>query len=434
METKHIFSHLKPTISIISILLFFISANVRPQVPEETIAFRQFSGKVVDANTGEALVFATLSIEGTNISTITNADGEFLLKVPETNLSDKITVSFIGYDRKIILISQLEESRNQIKLDPSVTHLPEINIAMPKDAKSLVVAALSKKGENYLNQDAIMTAFYRETIKKRNKNVSLAEAIVNIYKEPYTSGKKDNIELYKSRKNTDYSKLDTVALKLQGGPFNPLYVDLIKYPEYVFADDEINQYIFSFSPSTTINGRPVFVVNFKQSPNIEQPLYYGKLFIDSQTWALVSAIYNLNVENKTLAANLFVKKKPKDVFVYPTNAAYRIDYREKNGKWYYGYSNVQLTFKINRKKKWFNSVYSLSSEMAITDWRFNTQGEVLKGKNRLRPSIIISDEISGFSDPEFWGPYNVIEPEKSIESAINKIKRQLKRTENSSQP
>ncbi|MCB0472005.1 MAG: carboxypeptidase-like regulatory domain-containing protein, partial [Flavobacteriaceae bacterium] len=289
-------------------------------------------------------------------------------------------------------------------------------------------------GENYLNQDAIMTAFYRETIKKRNKNVSLAEAIVNIYKEPYTSGKKDNIELYKSRKNTDYSKLDTVALKLQGGPFNPLYVDLIKYPEYVFADDEINQYIFSFSPSTTINGRPVFVVNFKQSPNIEQPLYYGKLFIDSQTWALVSAIYNLNVENKTLAANLFVKKKPKDVFVYPTNAAYRIDYREKNGKWYYGYSNVQLTFKINRKKKWFNSVYSLSSEMAITDWRFNTQGEVLKGKNRLRPSIIISDEISGFSDPEFWGPYNVIEPEKSIESAINKIKRQLKRTENSSQP
>ena len=128
-----------------------------------------------------------------------------------------------------------------------------------------------------------------------------------------------------------------------------------------------------------------------------------------------------------MASNLFVKKKPRDIFVYPTNAAYRIDYREKDGKWYYGYSNVQLTFKINRKGKLFNSIYSLSSEMAVTDWKLNTSGEILKAKERLRPSVIISDEASGFSDPEFWGAYNVIEPEKSIESAINKIRRQLKK-------
>lgn len=49
----------------------------------------------------------------------------------------------------------------------------------------------------------------------------------------------------------------------------------------------------------------------------------------------------------------------------------------------------------------------------------------------MRPSVIISDEASGFSDPEFWGAYNVIEPEKSIEAAINKIKRQLKKLRNS---
>jgi hypothetical protein len=276
-----------------------------------------------------------------------------------------------------------------------------------------------------------MTAFYRETIKKRRKNVSLAEAIVNVYKQPYTSARKDYIKLYKARKSTDYTKLDTVALKLQGGPFNALYIDLMKYPEYIFTEDVIDLYKFSFASSTTINERPVYVVTFKQRNDIQEPLYYGKLYIDSETLALTSAVYNLNVENKELTSKLFVRKKPRNIKVYPTEAAYRVDYREKNGKWYYGYSNAQLTFKINRKGKLFNSIYSLSSEMAITDWELNTTNESLKFKERLKPSVVISDEASGFSDPEFWGAFNVIEPEKSIESAINKIKKQLKKAEKS---
>ena len=65
--------------------------------------------------------------------------------------------------------------------------------------------------------------------------------------------------------------------------------------------------------------------------------------------------------------------------------------------------------------------------MAVTDWEMNTTGFRPKPKDRLKPTIIIADAISGFSDPDFWGPLNVIEPEKSIQSAIDKIKRKIKR-------
>ncbi len=389
--------------------------------------YQQYRGIVVDSYTETPLVFASLSVNGTNISTITNKDGEFALKIPE-NLTDvKVTVSFLGYQKRIVSIAEFKRRKTRIALTTTATRLSEINIVLPSDAKELVRTTLKKKGENYINEHVLMTAFYRETIKKRKKNVSLAEAIVNVYKQPYTSSRRDDIKLYKARKSTDYSKLDTLALKLQGGPFNALYIDLMKYPEYMFTNNVINLYKFSFAPSTTIDNRLVYVVKFKQHNEIKEPLYYGKLFIDSETLALTSAVYNLNVEDKELSSKLFVKKKPKDVFVYPTTAAYRIDYREKGGKWYYGYSNVQLTFKIKRKGKLFNSVYSLISEMAVTDWKINTEKDRVKFKERLRPSIIIADEASGFSDPEFWGAYNVIEPEKSIESAINKIKRQLKK-------
>ena len=57
----------------------------------------------------------------------------------------------------------------------------------------------------------------------------------------------------------------------------------------------------------------------------------------------------------------------------------------------------------------------------------NPNNENVRPKDRLKSSVVISDEASGFSDPEFWGEYNVIEPDKPIESAIRKIKKQLRK-------
>ena len=273
-----------------------------------------------------------------------------------------------------------------------------------------------------------MTAFYRETIKKRNKNVSLSEAVVNIYKAPYSSYKRDELELYKARKSTDYGKLDTVALKLQGGPFNTLFIDMIKYPDYIFTKESINYYDFTYDSSTKVNNKLIYIIKFDQKAEIADPLYAGKLYINAENKILTSAIYSLNITDKKLASQMFVRKKPRNANVWPTQVSYRVDYREKNGKWYYGYSNVNLEFKIDWDKRLFNSVYSMNCEMAITDWEKNLTNEGLGSKDRIKSSIILSDEAIGFVDPDFWGAYNIIEPEKSIESAIRKIQRQLKRS------
>ena len=390
--------------------------------------YRQYKGEVVDESSKNPLVFATLSVEGTNISTITNTEGDFLLKVPKNIDNGTVVVSFLGYTTKHIPLAQLQPEDNRIELLISVTQLSEVNINAPKDAGALVREALARKGENYFDNPTLMTAFYRETIKKRRKNVSLSEAVVNIYKSSYNSVRKDAVELYKARKSTDYSKLDTVALKLQGGPFNTLYVDIMKYPEYIFAEDYFSDYKFTFSRSTKINDKLIYVIKFDQLETIAEPLYAGELFIDVETKTLTSAIYTLNITDKEKAAKLFVRRKPATADVWPTEVSYRVDYREKDGKWYYGYSNVLLEFKVDWKDKLFNSIYSMTAEMAVTDWEKNTTGELPKTKQRIKKSIILSDEAIGFADPDFWGEYNIIEPEKSIESAIKKIQRQLRRS------
>ncbi|NNE03696.1 MAG: carboxypeptidase-like regulatory domain-containing protein [Eudoraea sp.] len=403
------------------------SSFFQEQQDQKQTSFTQYKGEVRDSGTRKPLIFATLTVEGTNISTVTNTEGNFLLKIPQGITTKNLLVSFLGYKSKTVAIATLTETNNIIQLDVSVTELPEVNISVPKNARTLVKETMRKKGENYFTDPTVMTAFYRETIKKRRKNVSLSEAVVTIFKTPYTSSRRDAVQLYKARKSTDYSKLDTLVLKLQGGPFNALYVDVMKYPEYIFTEEAMNDYNFSIDRSTRINDRLIYVINFQQKDDIKTPLYQGKLFIDIENKVLTSAIYSLNITDRAMASRLFVRKKPRNAKVYPTQVAYRVNYREKNGKWYYGYSNALLEFKINWDKKLFNSVYSMTCEMAVTDWEKNIDTKEPKFKDRLRSSVILVDETIGFSDPDFWGQYNIIEPEKSIESAIKKIQRQLKK-------
>jgi len=387
--------------------------------------YQEYKGIVIDKKSKAPLVSATIALNETNISTITNSEGEFSLKVPKDSPNKKITVSFLGYKDKEVSLSSLVGDKTKIKLQVSVTELSEINID-PKDPEALIKAVMKRRGANYQSDNTIMTAFYRETIKKRRTYVSLSEAVVDVYKKPYVSGKSDIIKLYKARKSADYKKLDTLTLKLQGGPSSTLFIDVMKNPDLLFTEDIMAIYEFSFGKSTKINDRYLYVLNFKQRPNIDDLYYYGKLYIDSETLALTKAVFSLNLDDKDRASKLFVRQKPSRAKVYPTVASYNMNYREKNGKWYYGYGKIDLVFKVNWKKKLFNSTYKLNIEMAITDWKKNPSDKDIRSKDRLKSSVVISDEASGFSDPEFWGAYNVIEPEKSIESAIRKIKKQLR--------
>ena len=318
----------KKSLSIFYVLtlICYFGLGVHAMIAQ-TSNFTEYTGEVLDADSKKALVFATLTVDNTNVTTITNSEGQFSLKVPNEYKENSSTIAFLGYKTKQINIAELQLEKNKIFMEEFVMALSEAQIDAPNNAEALVKETLDKKGSNYLNENAVMTAFYRETIKKRRTNVSLSEAVVNVYKASYTSNKSDALELYKARKSTDYNKLDTVALKLQGGPFNTLFVDMVKYPKYIFTAETLNYYDFSFDTSTRVNDQLIYVVDFKQKPEIIDPLYKGKLFIDAENKILTSAIYSLNITDKHLASQMFVRKKPKNAEVWPTEVSYRLDYR-----------------------------------------------------------------------------------------------------------
>jgi len=418
MKKPFFFKSYVSSLAVMLLMSFSLSAQVD---------FTVFSGKVVNGNSNKVLEAVSLNVNETNINTFTNSEGEFSLKVPSKFLDSKVIVSTLGFNTRVIPLSELTENENRIKLYASVTELSAVSVSAYKNASELVKKVFKAKNGNMQDESVYMTAFYRETIKRRNRNVSLTEAIVNILKEPNTSTQQDAIQLGKARKSTDYRRLDTVSVKLQGGPFSTIYLDVMKYPEYIFTDETIPNYKYYFGAPTTINSRNVYVVNFSPKYSNLNINYKGKLYIDVESLALVSANYSLDLSNTKKSKNLLVRKKPSNVVVYPLEAIYKVDYKAKGGKWYYSYSNLSLKFKVNKKRDIFNKVYTLASEMAVTDWEINTAEKRIKNKDKLRPTVIITDAISGFSDPNFWGEYNLIEPDKSIETAIDKIRKSIKR-------
>ncbi len=68
------------------------------------------------------------------------------------------------------------------------------------------------------------------------------------------------------------------------------------------------------------------------------------------------------------------------------------------------------------------------SEAVITDM---DSANVIKPRAResLKKTSIFSEEVSNFEDPDYWGASNIIEPESSIQEAINKISKKLNKKE-----
>jgi hypothetical protein len=384
-------------------------------------------GKVIDASSKAPLVFASVSVKETNVSIITNIDGEFTLKIDNADANKNLEVSFLGYKNKIIAISDLKENgrKNVIALDPAPIPIREI-IVKPVNPYNVVEKAIDNIPKNYENVPNLMTAFYRETIKKNRTYVSLGEAVLEIFKAPYNSNVRfDNSRIYKGRSGTDVQKMDTILFKLQGGPITVLELDLAKNTENLLTREAMQNYNYSLAGVIEINNKPNYIIDFVQKTSVDMPLFMGSLYIETDSYAITQAEFSINLSDKEKAASLFIRKKPLGVKVTPEMATYKTIYREQNGKWYFSYSRAEVKFKVDWKKKLFNTYYTTMSEIAITD---RTDKEVIKfaGKDKVRYSDVFVDEVSAFKDPEFWGNYNVIEPDQSIESAIRRLSRKLK--------
>lgn len=391
---------------------------------------KSVSGTVVDSETKKPLVFASISIKEIGISIVSNGEGFFTLKFPEEHMDKMVTISYLGYETIRVPLTSLPASSKNVTISLSPAPLPiPMTTVRPIDPLELVTMAFLNIDDNYPDQSMQMTGFYREMIRKGNTYVTLSEAVVDVFKAPYTSSFiTEQVGIYKGRGSIDHQRIDTVFVKFQGGIRSSLEVDVVSAPFLGASLRELDTYYaFSMEAPVLMHDKINYVISFNQKPGTQEDiLFRGKMYIESKTLAISRIEFNMNVEGNPKAASLFIRKKPAAMRAEVESASYVVQYKElADGKWTFDYSRTDLRFEAKWDKKLFKSTYTITSEMAMTE--YSNLAYRIPQESRVKATDITLYRVADFEDPDFWEEYNVIEPESSIEHVISKIIRQLKR-------
>jgi hypothetical protein len=381
------------------------------------------SGTVRDQKSKKKLEYVNVAVPGSNIGTVTNSDGEFSIKIKSSLLAKEVQLSHVGYLNAIIPVNGSDITDVVVNLIPTENLLEEV-IIRARDPRYIVEEAMSKIAVNYSPTTNMLTGFYRETAQKGRRYINISEAIIDIYKTPYTeSVERDRVQIYKGRSLLSQKKSDTLVVKLLGGPNLSVYVDIVKNPDILLDKEMLPYYSFKMEESVMIDKRPQYVISFTPQAILPYALYYGKLYIDKEKLAFTRAEFNLNMDDRNKATQAILKKKPFGLRFKPIEVSFLVTYKQRNNLTYLSYIRNEVHFNCDWKRRLFATNYTINSEMVVTDSETENVNNI-SYKLAFKPSQSLSDKVGDFMDEDFWGAYNIIEPTESLESAVNRLRKQ----------
>lgn len=414
---------LKQSIRCLILSMFIVTSlnDASASVKED---FMTVSGVVKDQKTKKKLEYVTISVTGSNTSTITNVDGEFTLKVNLTTGAKELEISHVGYLNSKIKLADVTNIKTYY-LSPSDHVLNEI-IVRPDYARELVKEAIQKIGINYSKVPNMFTGFYRETVQKGRRYIQLSEAVVDIYKEPYSeSVDNDRIRISKGRKLISIKVQDTLAVKLMGGPNISIFLDAVKNKDVLFDNDVLNNYEYTLEDPINLDNRSQYVIRFEPIVVLPYALYKGKYFIDKETLTFTRIEFSIDMSDRDKVTSSILVKKPFGVHFKPYEVNILVTYKQQNGVSYLNYIRSESIFKCDWKKRLFSSKYSVVSEVVTTE-RDNNPVAPIPYKESFKKTQVFSDNVTNFTDSDFWGNYNIIAPTESLLEGVAKLKKQYR--------
>lgn len=302
----------------------------------------RISGEVVDGSNNAPLAFASISLKGSPVGTVTNSDGRFDFYIPSEHRSDTVVVSFLGYSSYLAVASSLLSSSDlRIKLTPKALLLEEVVVGgTTPNALEILEKAFRSVESNYPTEPYVYTGFIRESWVDNGKTVSLTESAVDVYDDGY-----------RTRKNKSVKVREKVSLKFSRASYNYMNDAFRRYQEKynaLTAALRWNQVKYPNPDFTNFKSKDVILENVVVSNE-------SKLYV-------VSFITNI-------ASNDWFQRKDTYFIDSETFAVKKIEWREysKNGKY--------------RVKPWsLDSVRTYNAKDVVTVYEF----EEFDGKMYLK--------------------------------------------------
>ncbi len=390
--------------------------------PQTTRPARRIRGRILGGPEREPLSYAAVWMPATMEGTIANADGYFVMKINPDALADTISFSCMGYRSISVPTSSLVDSLNLIYLQTSIIPIQEVVIRRT-DPILLLRQALAKIPENYSPDPVIETAFYRETIRKNDHYVSVSEAVVEVYKPGYESISTEQVRVLRGRRNNDFSQEDTLMVKLKGGLETSYLLDIIRNRPDFLKEDLFHRYEYRMSDIVLIQDKTTYAIDFRQKDSTSPPHYLGRIYIDLESLAFRGLEFEVDPGTISSVATSMVYRKPRKVKVRPLQASYTVRYKSEGDQYFLSLIRADNRFRVRQHKKLFGNEFRTISEMAVTALK-TEQVDRFRIREISNPRDIFADMLGGY-DPDFWGPYNILIPEESLEDALIRISRLL---------
>ena len=400
-------------------VLLAISFNILAQA-----SFVIVSGKIVDTKTDQPIPFASVYLKAQSTGTVSNAAGEFVLKIPETSASDILVVSSVGYKTSHTAIPSQNRTTLRLYLEPIAIQLNEVTVNV-ETGLSLIKKVLAKIPENYDTSAAQLTAFYREHLWLGDYELAFNESVLDIYKvmrENKTFA--DRVRIIKGRKKTIdhssdpqfYNWISNVA----NGARGTLGDDFVQYNGAKFSPlnaENFRYYQYDYTGTIREDDRDLLVIDIVPKERARKAMIQAKLFIDEASMAIVrmdfqcspQGIRYLNRHGKGGLAYSIMSKVIRARLDF-SKFSYTFHYKPYRGKWYLSYAHRHWESLLNSNKRdmkdrlWLADMHLVITDVKTDSVKPFENGNI--GSNWTSMNQLTGNE----ADDAFWENYNILKP------------------------
>lgn len=303
---------------------------------------RIVEGKLMDAQTKEPVLFATIGIEGSSLGTSSNADGFFSIKVPASLNTDKLKlkISSIGYDN--VTLTNPFGFQDVYMKHSTIVLREAIIFGSDLTAGGIVKKAFSRIKKNYNTKPFSYENFYRHYCKEDTAYGRLIEAATEVYKrkgyklQQPQPGYKDEVRVTQLRRSLDKTKVSNTHLPIAVYPI--LAADFVGFQTKavtvlnLFIPNDVShlkayfkQTAFTLEGITEFDGQQVYEIHYRIRPQdslkigqLNRYMFTGKLFINTKDYAFVKVETLRESSRDTTNIVALYKKHKGKYYIYHT--------------------------------------------------------------------------------------------------------------------
>ncbi|HEY4061297.1 MAG TPA: carboxypeptidase-like regulatory domain-containing protein [Puia sp.] len=396
-------------------------------------SFLLLRGRIINAVSGEAIAYATVSSRADGINTMSNEEGHFIFKIPVDGVRDSVYISHVGYASVALMVDPSDTGIRIIRLQEKAVQLAEV-VVNPVNALDLLRRAFARIPDNYPSRPYLMNGFYRMSGTTEDRIIDLSEAVFDIY-SPDNDRKNKQIRLIKSRADLDRSAFNGNDVNLGRRPQRLMDFDMVSRIEgtEILGERGLEDHAFVFNGTIDYEGVTAYEIAFDQKDGVERSLYRGRILIDSQSLAFLSFDYILSPKGLKYwplkqAAKLGGRAQG-PIHTDLLSDSVVVKYRKYGEKYYLNhvYTLSRIHFYGDGDAPFDCNPLSMTSNYLVT--RVDTaHPEVFRKGEILKDNRLIEDRSKkgSYLADAFWENYNMIEADFNVDSVVRIIRRNNK--------